>query len=56
MQLLILARHGESEYSARGLLNGDPTVGVALTETGEAQARTLGVVRTWMKAAQRRAR
>ena len=42
MQLLILARHGESEYSARGLLNGDPTVGVALTETGEAQARTLG--------------
>ena len=24
MELLIVARHGESDYSARGLLNGDP--------------------------------
>jgi broad specificity phosphatase PhoE len=42
MQTLILARHGESEYSARGLLNGDPAVAVGLTEAGEAQARALG--------------
>ena len=43
MQRLILARHGESEYSSRGLLNGDPAVAVGLTETGEVQARALGV-------------
>ena len=42
MQTLILARHGESEYSARGLLNGDPSVAVGLTEAGEGQARALG--------------
>jgi len=42
MQTLILARHGESEYSARGLLNGDASVEVGLTELGEAQARALG--------------
>jgi alpha-ribazole phosphatase len=42
MQQLILVRHGESEYSSRGLLNGDPSVAVGLTETGEAQARSLG--------------
>jgi broad specificity phosphatase PhoE len=42
MQHLILVRHGESEYSSRGLLNGDPSVAVGLTETGEAQARALG--------------
>lgn len=42
MQTLILARHGESEYSARGLLNGDPSVAVGLTEAGEEQARALG--------------
>lgn len=42
MQTLILARHGESEYSARGLLNGDASVGVGLTAVGEQQARELG--------------
>jgi len=42
MQELILVRHGESEYSSRGLLNGDPSVAVGLTEMGEAQARALG--------------
>jgi broad specificity phosphatase PhoE len=42
MQLLVLARHGESEYSSRGLLNGDPSVAVGLTEEGDAQARALG--------------
>jgi broad specificity phosphatase PhoE len=39
---LILARHAESEYSARGTLNGDPSVAVALTEPGREQARALG--------------
>ncbi len=42
MQTLILARHGESEYSARGLVNGDASVEVGLTEQGEEQARALG--------------
>jgi len=42
VQTLILVRHGESEYSARGLLNGDAAVEVALTEQGEEQARALG--------------
>jgi broad specificity phosphatase PhoE len=39
---LILARHGESTYSARGLNNGDPSVDVVLTPAGEEQARALG--------------
>jgi broad specificity phosphatase PhoE len=43
MQTLLLARHGESTYSARGLVNGDPNVEVGLTETGEEQARALGL-------------
>jgi len=38
----ILARHGESEYSARGRLNGDITVSVGLTERGGEEARRLG--------------
>ena len=42
MDLLILARHGESEYSALGLLNGDASVEVALTEAGLRQAQALG--------------
>ncbi len=42
MKELILARHGESDYSARGLLNGDPRVVVPLTEDGRAQAIRLG--------------
>ena len=43
MERLILARHGESAYSARGLVNGDPSVDVGLTPAGEEQARALGV-------------
>jgi len=43
METLILARHGESEYSAKGLVNGDAAVDVGLTESGEAQARALGL-------------
>lgn len=41
MRTLIVARHGESEYSARGLLNGDPSVQVGLTEEGDRQAQAL---------------
>jgi broad specificity phosphatase PhoE len=39
---LVFARHGESEFSARGLLNGDPAVPCGLTPLGVAQARALG--------------
>ena len=42
MRQLLLARHAESEYSARGALNGDPSIVVSLTGTGRAQARRLG--------------
>lgn len=42
MKTAILARHGESEYSVRGAVNGDPKIVVALTEEGRAQARALG--------------
>src|SRR5918912_4134349 len=38
----LLARHAESEFSVRGLTNGDPEVDVALTELGREQARRLG--------------
>ena len=39
---VVFARHGESEFSARGALNGDPTVPVGLTSAGIEQARALG--------------
>ena len=42
MERLILARHGESGFSARGLVNGDRSVPVGLTEAGAEQARALG--------------
>jgi broad specificity phosphatase PhoE len=42
MESVILARHGESEYSVRAALNGDPGVACGLTEAGEEQARALG--------------
>jgi len=42
MERLILARHGESDYSARGLVNGEPEAGVGLTERGKEEARALG--------------
>ena len=44
MERLILARHGESDYSARGLLNGDPSRTCPLTPTGHAQAQQLGTL------------
>jgi broad specificity phosphatase PhoE len=42
VQQALLARHAESEYSVRGLTNGDPEIDVALTELGREQARRLG--------------
>jgi 2,3-bisphosphoglycerate-dependent phosphoglycerate mutase len=36
------ARHGESEYSARGLLNGEIAVACGLTPAGLEQSRALG--------------
>jgi broad specificity phosphatase PhoE len=42
VQRVILARHGESVFSVRGLLNGDPSVPGGLTPAGVEQARTLG--------------
>jgi broad specificity phosphatase PhoE len=42
MDEVILARHGESELSVVGTVNGDPAVACGLTPTGEAQARRLG--------------
>jgi broad specificity phosphatase PhoE len=44
MERLILARHGESDHSARGLLNGDPARRCRLTPTGRDQARRLGAL------------
>jgi 2,3-bisphosphoglycerate-dependent phosphoglycerate mutase len=38
----LLARHGESEFSVRGLTNGDPEIEVPLTKVGREQARRLG--------------
>jgi broad specificity phosphatase PhoE len=42
MDEVILARHGESELSVVGTVNGDPAVACALTPVGEEQARRLG--------------
>jgi 2,3-bisphosphoglycerate-dependent phosphoglycerate mutase len=39
---VILARHGESEYNPRRLVNGDPSQPVGLTERGREDARRLG--------------
>ena len=42
MERLILARHAESVFNVRGVLNGDPSVPGGLTARGRAQARRLG--------------
>jgi broad specificity phosphatase PhoE len=42
MERLILARHAESVFNVRGVLNGDPSIPGGLTEEGRAQARRLG--------------
>lgn len=39
---LIIARHGETEYNVRGLVNSNPIVPCALTEKGRLQAIELG--------------
>jgi 2,3-bisphosphoglycerate-dependent phosphoglycerate mutase len=41
VDVALFVRHAESEYSAKGLVNGDPAVPVGLTATGERQARAL---------------
>jgi broad specificity phosphatase PhoE len=43
VETLILARHAESDCSARGIVNGDPGSGnCPLTERGDEEARALG--------------
>lgn len=42
MESVILARHGESVFSARGLVNGEVATPGPLTERGEDEARALG--------------
>jgi broad specificity phosphatase PhoE len=42
VETAILTRHGESEFSLRGAMNGDPAVACPLTPAGEEQARRLG--------------
>jgi broad specificity phosphatase PhoE len=42
MERLILARHAESEWNVRGVLNGDVTQPGALSPAGRAQAQRLG--------------
>jgi broad specificity phosphatase PhoE len=42
MERLILARHAESVFNVRGVLNGDPSIAGGLTERGREQARRLG--------------
>ena len=42
MQRALFVRHGESEYSVRALVNGDPAVACGLTELGRQQAKQLG--------------
>ncbi len=46
MDEVILARHGESELSVVGTVNGDPATACALTPAGERQARRLGELLT----------
>jgi broad specificity phosphatase PhoE len=41
---VVLVRHAEAESNAAGVMNGDPTLAVDLTEPGRAQARELGRV------------
>ena len=42
MERAVLVRHGESVFSVRALVNGDPDVVCGLTELGRQQARQLG--------------
>ena len=42
MERLILARHAETDWNTRKLVNGDPATEVVLTERGRGEARRLG--------------
>ena len=42
MRTAILARHGESEFSVKNVMNGDPGLAGPLTEAGVEQSRALG--------------
>ena len=42
MKTAILARHGESEFSVKGVMNGDPGLAGPLTAEGVEQAHALG--------------
>jgi 2,3-bisphosphoglycerate-dependent phosphoglycerate mutase len=42
MERALFVRHGESEYSAKALVNGDPNIACGLTGLGRQQARQLG--------------
>ncbi|HEV2592167.1 MAG TPA: histidine phosphatase family protein [Gaiellaceae bacterium] len=42
MELLLLARHGQSELNVKGVVNGDPTRDPGLTDVGREQAESLG--------------
>jgi broad specificity phosphatase PhoE len=42
MERALLTRHAESEFSVRGLTNGDPSVACGLTAEGRLQAQRLG--------------
>jgi broad specificity phosphatase PhoE len=42
MERALFVRHGESIFSAKALVNGDPSVICGLTELGRRQARQLG--------------
>ena len=42
MERALFVRHGESEFSAKALVNGDPSVACPLTELGRQQSRQLG--------------
>jgi alpha-ribazole phosphatase len=42
MERALFVRHGESVYSAKALVNGDPSIAGGLTDVGQQQARQLG--------------
>jgi broad specificity phosphatase PhoE len=42
VRTLVVARHAESEASAKSVLNGDPSLPIGLTPEGRAQAKALG--------------
>jgi broad specificity phosphatase PhoE len=42
MERALFVRHGESEFSVKQLVNGDPSVACGLTEVGRQQAEQLG--------------